>query len=93
MANITIGRYPVPTDDERNELHAAHPGVQYPSDVGSATSSLRIAVGSSSGHGRQPSVLSASGTERGSDRISRSPRETRQNSGIGPTLPPLLATT
>jgi hypothetical protein len=32
MANITIGRYPVPTDAERAALGEAHPGAQWPSD-------------------------------------------------------------
>jgi hypothetical protein len=32
MANITIGRYPVPTTDERAALEAQHPGASWPSD-------------------------------------------------------------
>jgi hypothetical protein len=32
MCNITVGRYPVPTDEERSAVEAEHPGVEYPSD-------------------------------------------------------------
>ena len=32
MANITIGRYPVPTDTERTDVEAAHPGCKFPAD-------------------------------------------------------------
>ena len=30
--NITIGRYEVPTETERQEVEAAHPGIHWPSD-------------------------------------------------------------
>lgn len=30
--NITIGRYPVPTDEGRTELQAEHPNASWPSD-------------------------------------------------------------
>lgn len=30
--NITIGRYPVPTQEDREELESRHPNVRWPSD-------------------------------------------------------------
>jgi hypothetical protein len=33
MCNITVGRYPVPTDEERAEIEALEPGCAWPSDT------------------------------------------------------------
>lgn len=32
MENISVGRYPVPTEAERVELEAGHPGCSWPAD-------------------------------------------------------------
>jgi hypothetical protein len=32
MQNISVGRYPVPSTEERAELSKDHPGCQWPSD-------------------------------------------------------------
>jgi len=32
MCNITVGRYPKPTDEERAEIEAASPGCHWPAD-------------------------------------------------------------
>lgn len=32
MCNISVGRYPVPTDEQRAELEESNPGCQWPAD-------------------------------------------------------------
>lgn len=32
MVNINVGRYDVPTEEQRAQLEAAHPGCQWPAD-------------------------------------------------------------